>query len=401
MAAWQFWVAAAVMVLAVIAVLVQSLRHGPVTNRPNADMRVYRDQLREVDRDLARGVISDGDAERVRTEVSRRLLEADRAAQTAPVPDRRGGTYPAVLLIVGVLAGSGWLYNRLGAPGYPDVALADRIAMADEVYRTRPGQDQAEAVSPAAPSAPAPELLAQVETLRAAALTSPDDPTTLSALALAESGVGDMIAARMAQARLIDIKSDAATANDHAALAWMMIAAAGGYVSPEAEAVLINALEKDPANGLARYYSGLMFAQVGRPDRAFVIWKALLDDGPEDAPWIGSIRTSIGEIATNAGIRYEPPVNDGPSAEQVAASQEMTPEDRQAMITSMVEGLAERLASQGGPPEDWARLIASLATLGDKERAKAIHTEALAAFSGDPGSLDLLNDAARQVGISE
>ena len=191
------------------------------------------------------------------------------------------------------------------------------------------------------------------------------------------------------------------TANDHAALAWMMIAAAGGYVSPEAEAVLINALEKDPANGLARYYSGLMFAQVGRPDRAFVIWKALLDDGPEDAPWIGSIRTSIGEIATNAGIRYEPPVNDGPSAEQVAASQEMTPEDRQAMITSMVEGLAERLASQGGPPEDWARLIASLATLGDKERAKAIHTESLAAFSGDPGSLDLLNDAARQAGISE
>ena len=107
MAAWQFWVAAAVMVLAVIAVLVQSLRRGPVTNRPNADMRVYRDQLREVDRDLARGVISDGDAERVRTEVSRRLLEADRAAQTAPVPDRRGGTYPAVLMIVGVLAGSG------------------------------------------------------------------------------------------------------------------------------------------------------------------------------------------------------------------------------------------------------------------------------------------------------
>lgn len=401
MVVWQFWAAAAVMVLAVLAVLIQALRRGPLTSATNVDLRVYRDQLREVDRDLARGVIVESDAERVRTEVSRRLLDADRASQADIAPDRRGGIFPAAVMIIAVLAGSGWLYNRLGAPGYPDVALADRIAMSDEVYRTRPGQDQAEAVSPAAPATPAPELRAQVESLRADLLTAPDDPKTLSALALVESSVGDMIAARMAQARLIEVKGVAATANDHAALAWMMIAAAGGYVSPEAEAVLIAALEKDPANGLARYYSGLMFVQVGRPDRAFVIWKSLLEDGPDDAPWIGSIRASIGGIAANAGVRYDVPAGKGPDAEQVAAANQMTPEDRQAMITSMVEGLAGRLAKDGGPVEDWARLITSLATLGETERARAIHVESLAVFSGTPESLALLNDAARQAGITE
>ena len=37
----------------------------------------------------------------------------------------------------------------------------------------------------------------------------------------------------------------------------------------------------------------------------------------------------------------------------------------------MVEGLAERLASEGGSAEEWARLIFALAQLGDADRARA------------------------------
>ena len=40
------------------------------------DLKVYRDQLNEVDRDLARGTLAADEADRLRTEVSRRLLEA-------------------------------------------------------------------------------------------------------------------------------------------------------------------------------------------------------------------------------------------------------------------------------------------------------------------------------------
>ncbi|MEY3307650.1 MAG: c-type cytochrome biosis protein CcmI, partial [Pseudomonadota bacterium] len=76
-----FWIAAAGIGLAVTALLLLALLRGRAGDEPAAayDLRVYRDQLREVDRDLARGVIAPADAERLRTEVARRVLEADRA----------------------------------------------------------------------------------------------------------------------------------------------------------------------------------------------------------------------------------------------------------------------------------------------------------------------------------
>ena len=40
---------------------------------------VYRDQLREVDRDVTRGVLTQTEAERLRTEIGRKILDADRA----------------------------------------------------------------------------------------------------------------------------------------------------------------------------------------------------------------------------------------------------------------------------------------------------------------------------------
>lgn len=404
--AW-FWAAAGVMALAVLAVLLQALRRHPPATAVDADLNVYRDQLREVERDRDRGVIAAAEAERLRYEVSRRLLEADRIKpQTRPTV----GAVPiaAVLVILSTLTGSAWLYSRLGAPGYPDFALATRLAFADEIYRTRPNQDQAEAVAPTAPDATDAALIERRESLRATLQTTPDDPETLGDLALAEAGLGDMIAARVSQARMIEMKGAAANANDLAALGWMMIAAAGGYVSPEAEAVLIRALEQDPQNGLALYYSGLMFAQVGRPDRAFALWRPLLEQGPATAPWITPIRSGIEELAARAGIRYALPdagpgagALAGPSAADVTEAATMTPEDRQTMIQSMVTGLADRLASEGGPPADWARLITSLAMLGQLEQARAIFIEAQGHFATDAAALALVEAAGQQAGLSE
>ena len=62
----EFWIAAAGIGLAVTALLLLALLRGRAGGEPAAayDLRVYRDQLREVDRDLARGVIAPADAER-------------------------------------------------------------------------------------------------------------------------------------------------------------------------------------------------------------------------------------------------------------------------------------------------------------------------------------------------
>jgi cytochrome c-type biogenesis protein CcmH len=78
----------------------------------------------------------------------------------------------------------------------------------------------------------------------------------------------------------------------------------------------------------------------------------------------------------------------------------MSPEERQAMIAGMVGQLEERLGSEGGPLEEWSKLITSLGVLGEADRAKAAYARATAAFSGDDAALATLLEAATTAGIA-
>ena len=216
--------------------------------------------------------------------------------------------------------------------------------------------------------------------------------------------MGNLVAATAAQQAIVTLKGDTATAEDHAAHAELMIMSAGGYVSPEAEQALVRALEADPRNGTARYYTGTMFAQIGRFDRTFVLWNRLLQESPPEAPWVAPIRSQIDEIAARAGVNYTlPPLNTapGPTAGDIAAAAEMTPEDRQAMIEGMVDQLGARLAQEGGPAEDWARLITTLAQIGRTDQARAIYAEAQTRFAGRTVELSGLRQAAVEAGVAE
>ncbi len=62
---------------------------------------------------------------------------------------------------------------------------------------------------------------------------------------------------------------------------------------------------------------------------------------------------------------------------------------------------AARLADEGGPAEDWARLINALGVLGETDRAVAIYAEAQTAFAADAADLALIDDAAERAGIAE
>jgi cytochrome c-type biogenesis protein CcmH len=401
---WGFWVAAGVMCLAVaaslIATMFQRREAGPAAAA--FDVQVYRAQLAEVDRDVAAGRLPASDAERLRVEISRRILEADRAGRGVVAGSGVSGRALGIagLAIAVVFAGAVWGYLRLGVPGYRDVPLKARLAAADEFHAARPSQAAAEAVAPVVETVTPDAVMADLMVkLRQAVADRPGDVEGLTLLARNEAALGNLAAAGKAQVALIAAKGAAVTGDDHAALAEIMISLAGGYVSPEAEAELIAALELEPQNGKALYYSGLMFAQGDRADRAFSLWRNLLEASPPDAPWMAPIRAQIGEVAARAGVNYVLPDAVGPSAAEVAAAAEMSPDARRAMIESMVEGLSDRLATQGGPAEEWARLITSLGVLGDKERAQAIYAEAQGRFVGDTVELQGLRDAALAAGI--
>ncbi len=410
----SFWIVAGAMTLAVAALLALAMLRGRSRAPEGAsDVQVYRDQLTEIDRDLARGVLSETEADQVRIEVSRRLLEADRKAQGAAAEGAGGErtSVRAVALVGGVvIAGATGLYLMLGAPGYPDLPLEARIASAEAARENRPNQAVAESQfgrpSPGTAGVD-PAHLELVEQLRATMAERPDDLQGWTLLARNEAALGNYAAAHMAQSEVIRIKGAAAGAADFADLADLMILAAGGFVSPEAEAALIEALRRDPTNGPALYYSGLSYAQTGRPDRAFAVWRALLETSDPRDPWYLPVRAQIEDLARRAGVRYVPPIPPeivvdgprGPTAADIEAAGDMAPEDRRAMIENMVAGLSDRLANDGGTAQEWAQLIVALSVLGQSDQARAIADEARAAFADEPDLLPVIEEARTRAGI--
>lgn len=400
-----FWIATAgFAALVVMVVMLAALRpQRAATPAAAYDLQVYRDQLREVARDVARGVLTEEEAARIRAEVSRRLLEADRALQATQSPARGMGRADRLILaglLVASVAGSFALYLRIGAPGYPDLPLAMRVAQVETARATRPDQDSAEAQVPFRETMPAdPRREALVIQLREVMARRPDDAQGMALLAQNEAALGNFRAAHLAQARLIELLGEGVSGLEHIDLAEMKILAAGGYVSPEAESALLRGLELAPRNGTARYYVGLMYAQQGRPDLAFPIWRNLLAESTPDAPWLDAIRLQIEEVAFLAGVNVtlaelpQPTAPRGPSAADIAAAQEMSAEDQGAMIEAMVAGLAARLATDGGPPEDWARLIGAQIVLGRTEEAMAIAEEARVTFADLPAAIALIEAA--------
>jgi cytochrome c-type biogenesis protein CcmH len=402
------WIIPAAMSLAVAAVIGLAVLRARDTGSDGEDaaqdLGIYRRQLDEVDRDLARGVIPEDEADRLRAEIARRLIAADArsaAAASASEPARMRPALVAVVLVLLVglpLA----MYARIGAPGYPDMGLQSRLAEAQERLDTRPGQTEAEAAIPAGllgPQSPPPaDFEVLIKRLREAVAQRPDDLEGQQLLARNEAALGNFQDAYAAQERVLSIKGDAATADDYMAYADMLILAAGGYVSPQAESALRAALARDPQHAPSLYYMGLMMRQNGRPDMTFRVWDKLLRDGPEEAPWIAPIRSQIDEVAARAGVQYEQPrpaeTLSGPTAEDMANAQDLSAEDRQEMIRGMVSRLSERLATQGGSPAEWARLIRAFGVLGDTGRAIAIAQEARQVFAASPEALAEIEAAA-------
>jgi len=405
-----FWIITVAMGAAVAFLLARAMIRGaadPVEDAADYDLRVYRDQLAGVEKDVARGVISAEDAAQAKTEISRRILAADAAVKEADVTGGKPqGLFVAALGLALVGASAG-LYAVLGAPGYGDMSRADRIAFAEELRENRPSQQAAEDSLPEMPNAPEPaeEFMVLVEQLRTAVADRPDDAEGHILLAQTEARLGNFAAAARAQEHLVRLRGEEVTVAELGDYGELLVLAAGGYVSPEAERVFRATLDLDETDGRARYYIGLMRIQTGRPDITFRLWDQLLRRGPPEAAWIGPIQQQIGQVAALAGVRYEIPAvgsgAPGPSQEDIDAAGDMSVAERMEMIGAMVEGLADRLANEGGPPTDWARLITSLGVLGQPTQARAVFDNAMVVFDGDAGALDIIRDAGSQAGVAE
>ncbi|TIW33361.1 MAG: c-type cytochrome biogenesis protein CcmI, partial [Mesorhizobium sp.] len=127
-----FWVIAAILTLgASLAVLLPLAGAGKdESGAGDNDLEVYRDQLSELDRDVARGLIQPAEAEEARAEIGRRILRLGAAGPSGAVA-RRPLVATRLVATVAVLAVplvSWGLYIKLGSPDLPAQPLAERLA---------------------------------------------------------------------------------------------------------------------------------------------------------------------------------------------------------------------------------------------------------------------------------
>ena len=396
----MFWIICILLALGVATYLVRPLLRPHNTAETAPDIAFYKAQLTEIDRDVARDVLSASEAERARAEVSRRLITAD-ARQTTH--DKSGPTKIAAVLGVAVIGLiSAVTYLEIGAPGEPDLPLAQRHQNAEDMRKNRPNQAALEAAAPdyVTPTDVPAAYLEQIVQLRLIMPQRPDDLRGWELLSFHEAELRNFAAAAAAQAKVVALKDDAATIDDQRLQLDYMVAATDGYVSPEAEALARTILSDDANHMPARYYLGALAHQTDRSDIAFRLWQPLVDSG-EDTFHIALARLQIADAAARAGVDYTLPDAVGPTAQDLANADDMSPEDRTAMIEGMVGQLSSRLADQGGSATEWARLIAAFGVLGDTENANAVWIEAQSVFATDVAAMTRLRNAAIDAGVAE
>lgn len=366
MALWfVFAMMTAVAVFAVLWPLGRSVK----AQQDGSEAAVYKDQLAEVDRDAAIGLIGPSEASAAKVEIGRRLLASADAERSVPSTTRRGMRRAvAVLALIGLPVLAAAVYLPLGSPTLPDEPLATR------------------AKAPAT-TQPLDNLVAQVE---AHLEKNPADGRGWTVLAPVLAKTGRFDDAARAYRNAITYAGE--TAERRADLGEVLTSAAGGVVTADAKTEFERAVALNPDDAKARYFLGLAAEQDGRPKDAATIWRAMLEKAPADAPWRPMLQA---ELARVDGTAKQPALPEGAAA----AVQNMSETERAALIQGMVAKLAARLKQNGDDVDGWLRLVRAYMVLGDGDKAKTAQTEARQALADKPDRLKQLNDGFKSLGL--
>ena len=361
------WFVLALMTAAAVFAVLWPLGQRNASGRGGSESVVYKDQLAEVQRDAAAGLIGTNEAEAARVEISRRLLAASEAEEgTSPLASLWFRRAVAVLALTALPLTAVGLYATFGSPSLGDFPLSER-------NRT------------AVATASMDKLIAQVETHLE---KNPPDGRGWEVLAPVLARIGRYDEAARAWRNAITYNGE--SASRRADLGEAIAAASGGVVTADAKTEFDRALALDPNEVKARYFLGVAAQQDGRKDDAVKIWRDMLASAPADAPW----RPLVQEALVRAGV-VAPKLSD----DTIAAAKDMSEGDRNTMIRGMVDRLATRLKDNGNDVEGWLRLVRAYMVLGERDKAQAALVEARRAVGSDAGRLQILNDGLKSLGL--
>jgi cytochrome c-type biogenesis protein CcmH len=364
------WFVFALMTAAAVFAVLWPLGRGNRPQNDGSEATVYKDQLSEIDRDVAAGLIGSPEAEAARVEIGRRLLTAVDAERDPPVASNTGlRRTVAIMALVGLPIVAIAFYLPLGSPRLGDFPLAERARVPDATQ-------------------PLDNLVAQVE---AHLEKNPTDGRGWNVLAPVLAKLGRYDDAVRAYRNSITYNGDSAARR--ADLGEAVAAAAGGIVTSEAKAEFERAVALNADEAKASYFLGVAAEQDGRATEASSIWRAMLTKAPPDAPWRPLVRAALARVG---GAGSSAPVL---SDDTMAAAKDINEADRGAMIRGMVECLATRLKQNGDDVEGWLRLVRAYMVMGDRDKAKSALTDARQAVANDAERLKQLNEGLKNLGL--
>jgi len=357
----EFWLTAAALTFAATMIVLLPLTRNKQEFLPpeKNDLEVYRDQLREVEADAARGMIDAPSAEQARIEISRRILNAEKSNSEAisSLKKARSGRILAFASVLSVPLIAWGVYPIFGAPDMPSMPLAARLENSPQ-------------------NSSVDELIARAETHLA---QNPNDARGWDVLAPIYLRIGrgnDAVNAYRSAIRL-----EGENFSRVLGLGEALIAVSGGPVTAEAEGLFNKATALNPDDIRPQYYLAQGELQDGNSEGAVKRLQTLLDNGPADAPWRAQIEKAIAIIHNSANSSSSPAK--GPTTEDVDAAASMNAEDRQAMVEGMVQRLDESLRENGADLEGWKRLVRSYIILDRRDAAADALKRGVAALDGE------------------
>ena len=350
----MLWVALAVMTgLAMgFALWPLAFRTRPMRDEAR-EADFYRAQLAEIGRDVERGQLPAQEAASARTEAARRLLAVDEPPQGAENGALWRRRLAAVVVFLVVPAVALAVYIRLGQPDLPDEPLAARKVDANS----------------------ADAIEAAVAKIEAHLTQAPNDLRGWEVVAPVYMKLGRFTDAAAAYARALALGDDKPPLR--ADLGEAMVASAQGVVTAEARQQFDHASDAPKA----KFYLGLAAEQDGKIQDAIAAYQALAPQAKGREPWMLGLRARLAALTSET-----------PKTETEAATA-FSPE-QQKMIETMVQGLAERLAAQGGSAQEWGRLIRAYSVLHEPGKAREALSSARKAL-GSNADIDALASELR------
>lgn len=371
------WIAFAFMAAAAVLCVCWPLLQPSRTAAVGAsDVAFYRDQIRELENDVDRGILRAADVEATRVELGRRLIQAaETTGDAAPTGRRR--QLAAGLAGAFVIAVAAGLYAEVGHPGQPDAPLAARLS----------GQT---------------DFATAIAKIEAHLASDPDDARGLEIMAPVYMKLGRFDDAVRTYKGILRVRG--ASPSREAELGQALVMQADGIVTGDARQAFEAALKDDPALPQARFFEGLAALQDGDKAKARDTWEALIREAPPEAPYTAIIRTRLAALDGTSPAPDRPASPGGDAAAPglpagAAAIASLPAGEQQAAIRGMVDGLASRLAANGQDAAGWLRLVRAYRVLGEQDKAVKALADARRNMAADPQVLVQLDRLAHELGL--